>query len=147
MSNQEPDFDWGKAQDCKIDVVFRALRYDAEKAIAARNEGAIGEHPFTIASHVDGDRFDVVRDREIIVHRGFEQHRETEITTYLIFLKVLPNSIAVCSLNADEERELFRGAVILTGTRQCRLKVCDRELEPWQFLKEALEKYLPGGQG
>ena len=145
MSNQELDFDWGKARDCNIDIVFQTLRYDAEKAIAARNEGfGSGDHPFTIASHVQGDRFDVVRDREIIVRRGFEQHRETEITTYLIFRKVLPDSVAVYSSSGNEEKQLLKEAkVILDSAGQCRLKVADgRELEPSQFVKQALEAHL-----
>src|SRR4029077_183769 len=140
MSNQEPDFDWGKAQDCNIDVVFRGLRYEAEKAIAARNDRfATSDHPFTIAWHVDGDRFDVVREREIIAHRGFEQHRETEITTHLIFRRVLPNSVAVSSVTADKETEVLKATVILNEAGQCRLKVGDQELEGWRFLTQALE--------
>jgi hypothetical protein len=139
MSNQEPDFDWGKAQDCNIDVVFRGLRYEAEKAIAARNDGFVTGDHFTIAWHVHGDRFDVVREREIIAHRGFEQHRETEITTHLIFRRVLPNFVTVSSLTPGKETEVLKGTVILNDARQCRLKLGDQEIEGWRFLTQALE--------
>jgi hypothetical protein len=124
MDKTVSGFDWVKARsECSLAKVFQTLRLQVEADVATRKALRTEGVPFTFGTAANGHTFSVFVD-------GNQLYRTVKFGL---------TDKAIC-VYGDDDRLLFEGRVTLSDDGECRLRVGEKELELWQFRRDALEE-------
>jgi hypothetical protein len=137
MDSQIPEtLDWvQRRHDCSLQGEFLALKYEAEQALAKRNEQLPeSAHKFKSLTHAEG-RFVILLD---VGTDPFASRRDP------IAFTLVDGKITVTKIEAHtgNESKLFEIRPSLDERGTCMLKNGNRYLYRWQVTKEALEDLL-----
>ena len=126
--DQPPDFDWVTARaKCSLDSMYETLRGLARATIETRNamlDRSADGRLFAMSDH-PSERGFLVSDARSATRRSVEV--------------VLKDGVFMFSHHHDRGTVRLVAMRVLTDAGECRLKVGEEVLDPWQVLKRALE--------
>jgi hypothetical protein len=118
------DFDWVRERaECSPGPIFERLRMQVKRDVETRRKIAGDASPYKFSFVSEGKSFAAVVD-------GSSVYRAVRFTL---------NDDGITVYNGAIEREMFRATLTLADDGECRLKVGEKEYDPWQFRKLALE--------
>ena len=118
----DTEWSWVKAvSSCSVAQKFSELKLDLERDVEDRNDLVRpGEPTFTIASN----------GSKVGVSKAYGKTLST------VIFSMIDKGISV----RDDDGLIFEDMLTINDQRECRFKIGEQELEPWQMRKRALWK-------
>lgn len=129
MNETPKNFDWVKARsECSIVAVFKQLELEAEADMERRNN----------LNRKETSRFKYSHGTN--KNPSFYVRRDNGDS--LLFM-LDPNPARI-NVTGNDGKIFLTATLTLNNDGECKLKVGDKELEHWQFLRLALEDFFFG---